>query len=149
MKILRKRIIQFGMIRSGSTLIYNILKELFPDRRISKTHKYRKNWKDAFLKVPIVATYRDPLDIICSSIKTHDDLANREIIKNHIKLLKVNGLEDFVKLDKTVENEMVDVIHLNDENDTIEDNDTHEDIEQEESEESGEEGDDEESRRSS
>ena len=106
MKILRKRIIQFGMIRSGSTLIYNILKELFPDRRISKTHKYRKNWKDAFLKVPIVATYRDPLDIICSSIKTHDDLANREIIKNHIKLLKVNGLDDFVKLDKRYKNKL-------------------------------------------
>ena len=58
------------------------------------------------------------------------------------------GPPHFVKLDNTVENEMVDVIHLNDENDTIEDNDTHEDIEQEESEEESEESEESEDEKS-
>ena len=101
-----RRIIQFGMIRSGSTLIYNILKDLFPDSKINKTHNYSKNWKDTFFKVPIICTYRDPLDIICSSIKRNDQLASREIIDHHIEELKRYGFDDFIKLEENYKNKL-------------------------------------------
>ena len=94
------------MIRSGSTLIYNILKELFPDYKINKTHNYSKNWKDNLLGIPIVCTYRDPLDIICSSIKRNDQLATREVIEEHIKELKQYGFDDFIKLEEKYKNKL-------------------------------------------
>ena len=98
---MKKIIIQFGMIRSGSTLIYNILKELFPDYTIIKTHAHSRNWKEIFLKkIPLVCTYRDPLDIICSSIKRYEKLGTREVIDEQIKELKQNGFDDFIKLEK-------------------------------------------------
>ena len=103
---MKGRIIQFGLIRSGSTLIYNILKELFPDYKINKTHNYSKNWKDTFWRTPIVCTYRDPLDIICSSIKRNDQLATREVIKKHIKELKQYGFDDFIKLEEKYKNKL-------------------------------------------
>ena len=102
----RKKIIQFGMIRSGSTLIYNILKELFPHYKIIKTHRYQENWKDTFFKIPIVCTYRDPLDIICSSIKRYDQLPSNEVIENHIDILKAYGFKDFINLDKKYKNKL-------------------------------------------
>ena len=98
---MKKTIIQFGMVRSGSTLIYNILKELFPNCTINKTHTYCVNWEEILLQTPIVCTYRDPLDIICSSIKRYDQLPTREGIDKHIKRLKQNGFDDFIKLEKT------------------------------------------------
>lgn len=51
--------IQFGPIRSGTTLIWNILKEFFP--YIKKTHTFpsKKEYK-------IISTIRDPRDILKS-----------------------------------------------------------------------------------
>ena len=66
---MKKEIIQFGIMRSGSTLVYNILVDLFPEYSIIKTHKYPGKLKTIF-KLPVVCTYRDPLAIICSSIKS-------------------------------------------------------------------------------
>ena len=70
--MIRKKIIQFGLIRSGSTLIYNILIEIFPENLILKTHNFPSKWQ-CIQRIPIVCTYRDPLDIICSSIKRKQD----------------------------------------------------------------------------
>ena len=98
---MKKTIIQFGMIRSGSTLIYNILKEIFPDYTIIKTHNHSRSWKEIFFKkIPIVCTYRDPLDIICSSIKRYEKLVTKEVIDEQIKELKQFGFDDFIKLEK-------------------------------------------------
>ena len=98
---MNKTIIQFGMIRSGSTLIYNILKEIFPVYTINKTHNHSRSWKEIFLKkIPMVCTYRDPLDIICSSIKRYEKLVTREVIDEQIKELKQFGFDDFIKLEK-------------------------------------------------
>ena len=98
---MNKTIIQFGMIRSGSTLIYNILKELFPNYTIYKTHNYRRSWKEIFFKkIPVVCTFRDPLDIICSSIKRYEKLVTKEVLVEQIKELKQFGFEDFIKLEK-------------------------------------------------
>ena len=107
MTMFKKKIKQFGLIRSGSTLIYNILKKLFPDYTIDKTHTL--NWKEFFFNHPIVCTYRDPLDIICSTIKikSSNKLVTRELIDEHIKLLQRNGFADFIELEKTNKNKLI------------------------------------------
>lgn len=100
---MKRTIIQFGMIRTGSTLIYNILKEIFIKDLIIKTHKYPSKWQ-SFRCFPIICTYRDPLDIICSSIKRNKEFPNRKIINKHISILKEWGFDDFIKLEKRYPN---------------------------------------------
>lgn len=100
-----KRIIQFGMIRSGSTLIYNILKELFNNYSIIKTHHYPSKLQ-RIQNIPVVCTFRDPLDIICSSIKRNQELPSREVIKKHINVLEKYGFVDFIKLQKNYKNKI-------------------------------------------
>lgn len=100
-------IIQFGPPRSGTTLIYNILKDIFLDRFVETRHYYRDKDK----KFPTVVTYRNPLD----SILSHIMIAKRHKIRNFnteslkknihnslidtaIKTFEGNGINDIVKL---------------------------------------------------
>lgn len=53
-------IIQFGIYRSGSTLIYQYLKYLFPDKKVLKVHQFVNG------NVPTVITVRDYKDCIVS-----------------------------------------------------------------------------------
>ena len=101
----RKRIIQFGIIRSGSTLVYNLLIDLFPQKRIYKTHGYPTKFQQ-FLNVPIVCTFRDPLDIICSSIKRYNLQPSKEVINDQIIELELNGLNAFIELDNNYRNKL-------------------------------------------
>jgi len=58
-------IYQVGIIRSGSTLIYQILKHVFKNSRINKQHHFPYP-----LDFPVVATYRDFRDILVSAWRT-------------------------------------------------------------------------------
>ena len=60
-------IIQCSPIRSGSTIVYNFLRELFPSAQVVKKHSYHPD----FSSFPIVTTYRHPLDCIASSIQRY------------------------------------------------------------------------------
>ena len=100
------KIIQFGMMRSGSTLIFNILKEVFNNYIIIKTHQFPTLKLRKIQNIPLVCTYRDPLDIICSSIKRNTELPNRGVIKKHIKELKKHGFDDFIKLETNYKNKI-------------------------------------------
>jgi len=102
---MKKQIIQFGMIRSGSTLIYNILKEIFPNYSVIKTHQYPSKWS-LIKRTPLVCTFRDPLDIICSSIKRYEKTPNRITIDQQINELKIFGFDDFIKLEKKYNNKL-------------------------------------------
>ena len=102
---MKKEIIQFGIMRSGSTLVYNILVDLFPEYSIIKTHKYPGKLKTIF-KLPVVCTYRDPLAIICSSIKSYKQKPSFEVINQHIKRLDNNGFNDFIKLENSYKNKI-------------------------------------------
>jgi hypothetical protein len=53
-------IIQFGPYRSGSTFMFQYLKQLFPDKKILKLHGYDKT------DVPVVITVRDFRDCVAS-----------------------------------------------------------------------------------
>lgn len=69
-------IVQFSPIRTGSTLLFNILQELFPRHSIEKQHTY--GWYFNHLKV--VASVRSPYDCIGSLLKAH----NREITAENL-----------------------------------------------------------------
>ena len=124
--------VQYGPPRSGSTLVYNMMREIFPSKKIFKVHSFRKMC--SFLTT--VGTYRNPLDSIASSLlrygieKPTDGDVQKEIEvfyaagfnkipemmnKNNILMLKYedfienhdyifNSLEDF--MDITIETEI-------------------------------------------
>jgi len=88
------KIIQFGPVRSGSTLIYNLLRDIFPNCNVKKTHNIEKNPSTKY----IVSTYRNPLDIIASMHYTNDMTPTETTIRETIFFLKGNGLIDFFNI---------------------------------------------------
>lgn len=89
------RIIQFGPIRSGSTLVYNILRETYPLNSVLKRHKITNSNCNRY---KTVVTYRNPLDSLASSIKKDKVLVNEKYILKKIEELKNNGLNDLVNI---------------------------------------------------
>ena len=74
-------IIQFSPPRTGSTLVYNFLRELFPERKVSKTHKLPHRHLDSASRADIICTVRHPLDTIASRILRHDPEFSDESIE--------------------------------------------------------------------
>ncbi len=104
--MVKQSIMQFGMIRSGSTLIYNLLRKIFPERNIIKTHEIHV----LPLDLPIVCTYRDPLAIICSSIKRYKMIPSRDTIEKQIIELNRYGYRDFNQLESLENRENILVL---------------------------------------
>ena len=88
------KIIQFGPVRSGSTLVYNLLRDIFPNSDVRKTHNIEKNPSTKY----IVATYRNPLDTIASIHHIHDQIPTKTTIREKIFFMKNNGLIDFLNI---------------------------------------------------
>ena len=87
-----KNIIQFSPIRSGSTLVFNILKEIFVD--VKKVHNLNFNNNKNY-----VVTVRHPYNSIISSIiRLNEDINEKNLI-NHINEYKKNGGNDILKYD--------------------------------------------------
>ena len=84
-------IIQFSPIRSGSTLIYNILK-FINNNKINKVHNIHKS----YLNKNIIITYRNPLDSIISSIQRYGQNINNDTILIATKEWLKNGGYDLI-----------------------------------------------------
>ncbi len=89
-----KKIIQFSPPRTGSTLVFNVLREIFPKRRIDKSH----NYEPKFEKYPVVVTYRHPLDAMASSIQRYGRTPTDEEIEKQIKEFEENSLWDILSI---------------------------------------------------
>ena len=77
----------YGLPRSGGTLIYNIVKELHPEKNIDpQTHSY---FSDGDL---IVVTFRDFRDSIISAWRVGKGFDN----KSNIKLASYEGLFKYI-----------------------------------------------------
>lgn len=100
-------IIQFGPPRSGTTLVYNILKDVFPKRFVESRHYYRK--KDR--RFPTVVTYRNPLDSITSHLLVSQKIVEKELnsdqskltvtkelLDNTLKMFEENGIWDVIEI---------------------------------------------------
>lgn len=91
----RQPVIQFGIPRSGSTLVYNLLQEVLPAPHfILKTHALRP--KD--LDQKIVATYRHPMDVMASVFESHSLEINEAELRKQLFLLSKHGLWDIFEL---------------------------------------------------
>lgn len=90
----RKHILQFSPPRSGSTLVYNILREVFPRHKIEKCHTlYGRN-----LASPIVATYRNPVDIVASLLLVNNVSVTDANIREQCILLNTQGIWDLLTI---------------------------------------------------
>ena len=87
-RIRKNTIIQFGPPRSGSTLIYNILKDVFIHKSVETRHTYRN--KDR--KHPTVVTYRNPLDSIVSSILRYNLEPSMSVLEDQVVEFENNGI---------------------------------------------------------
>ena len=84
-------IYQISIIRSGSTLVYQILCDLFPNRKVVKQHHFPKI---PHLDFPVVSTYRDPRDILVSTWRTFILSRNGKSIRN---IMTKKDIDDTVK----------------------------------------------------
>lgn len=87
-------IISYGMQRSGTALLWNILKECFPDRIIIKTHRYF----DYMDKCIVVGIYRDLREIILSRWRT--------MVLDTDVITKKMTINDYYPIKKVVEKEI-------------------------------------------
>jgi len=87
-------LIQFSPPRSGSTLIFNIMREIYPFKKIFKMHTFRSMCKE----MPVVLTYRHPLDCIASSIIRYNKQPTTEEIERQIKIFNEQGFLDLVNI---------------------------------------------------
>jgi len=89
-----ERIVQFGIPRSGSTVVYNIVRELRPWARVKKVHDLRGMDK----RLPVICTYRNPLDVMASLFESQRLEATAENLERQIVLLNLQGIWDIFLL---------------------------------------------------
>lgn len=91
-------IIQFSPPRTGSTLIFNILRIIFHNKKILKLHNMSTIKKK--ISIPIIVTVRNPLDSISSILRVNEEKSlNSTIITEYINYF-VNdaGIKDVLEI---------------------------------------------------
>ena len=83
---MRGLIIQFGPNRSGTTLIYNMLREMFPKAEVQKHHNYFNH------NCPTVVTYRHPLDCIASLLMCSGQEPTDTTIDEAVEFFSKHGM---------------------------------------------------------
>ena len=77
-------IIQYSPPRTGSTLCYNAIKSIAPNRRVIKEHRIEYRW----FFCPIITTVRDPLEIIVSKCDAKNLEIDDENVMNIARQIK-------------------------------------------------------------
>lgn len=91
----RKRyIIQLSPVRTGSTLIYNLLRESLPHKKLVKQHTY----SSLFGHLPIVVTVRHPFDAVASICRVNEFGVSDETLPQAFKSFSDNGAADVVRI---------------------------------------------------
>lgn len=92
----KKYVIQFSPVRTGSTLIYNLLREILPGKTVVKVHTYSSHYRN----VALVATYRHPLDCIASLIQVAGKKPDDDEVLKAADTYDKNGGNDILILKK-------------------------------------------------
>lgn len=92
-------LIQFGPPRTGSTLLWNILRTAYPNREVLKLHKLNHYQKSALCESCIVATIRNPLDFISSSIQRYEKEPTIRVIEQQLDEYERLGIWDLLELE--------------------------------------------------
>lgn len=94
-----KRLVQFSPIRSGSTLVYNILKSIFTNIKIEKMHNFKYRPKFFY-----IITIRHPYNAIISSIIRYGLKINENTIEKQMLQYLENGGSDIIEKDLNKKN---------------------------------------------
>jgi len=98
------KILQYSIERSGSTLITQVLRKLFPHANVHKIHTFHKN-----IGCPVVTTYRDFRDVMVSRWRVREDIPFAELDNGRIMTpdeldmyldITVRGIETFNRMCK-------------------------------------------------
>jgi hypothetical protein len=86
------RIIQFSMPRTGSTLVHQVLVNMYPDHDVVKAHE----WKKEYNNLKVVSTYRDLRAVLISNwrISANPKIADkipRAAIDGFLSIIKRNS----------------------------------------------------------
>lgn len=87
-------VIQFGPVRTGSTLVWNALTCFYPNSYIPKRHQLSPVMRMRNNPVRIVATVRDPRDVVVSMLRVAGEEPARQSVIQQLDLLARNGLRD-------------------------------------------------------
>lgn len=92
-------IVLFSPIRTGSTLVYNILRELYPQKRIIKLHQHVSTLTENH---KIIITYRNPIASYVSHLLLHmtPDKINCDTINEYLSEYQTNGWNDLFIVNK-------------------------------------------------
>ena len=90
-------VIQFSPPRTGSTLLWNTLRICFPDEKVRKVHKLRV-YEKKYRHAPIVASIRNPLDSISSSIQRYDKEPTDVVVRDQILEYEKQGMWDILEI---------------------------------------------------
>ena len=90
----KRHVIQFSPVRTGSTLVYNLLRECLPDKTVTKVHTYSCH----FSHLPIVATTRHPFDCIASIIQINKEAPDEKTIRAAVANYHANGGRDLLRI---------------------------------------------------
>lgn len=87
-------LIQFSPPRTGSTLLWNILRVCLPSVQVVKQHTLTAYQKCFLNRSKIVSSVRNPLDAVASSIQRYDRYPSRKEVEHQIAQFKQNGIWD-------------------------------------------------------
>lgn len=90
-----RKIIQFSPVRSGSTVVFNILKDLFPRHQIIKSHSLDNELAN---KYPVITTYRHPLDSLASTFHVLELTLSDDELKIQVEKHRKRGFDDLVNV---------------------------------------------------
>ncbi len=108
-------ILQISPIRTGTTLIWNMLQKIFPQTKVYKANQlddYVRKTLDEDLNIKVVSTVRDPRDTLCSymtiwyELWNENNIINKKRLDESIDFLRgySGGFDDFIELCNTNDN---------------------------------------------
>lgn len=91
-------VVQCSPVRTGSTLVWNALRFMFPGRDIPKRHDLNPVLRSALHPCRIVATVRDPRDCILSMLEVAKEDATEESVGRKLRELDRHGLREMLRI---------------------------------------------------
>lgn len=103
------KIIQFSTGRSGSTLMWQILKLIFKDKEIIKSHE--KEFIETYQRwnCPMVLTKRDPRDTIISFLKVEKYPSDPNALLKDINRDMIRGFVPRIKTKQSILRNVIDI----------------------------------------
>lgn len=87
-------LIQMSPVRTGSTLLYNILRECFPGKQVEKHHNYSRH----FAGIPLVGSVRDPFDALVSIARVNQIDIDEASVVRLCQIFRSHGADDIVRI---------------------------------------------------